>query len=283
MKPEVRENSMKDKSHYIRTLTIAGSDSGGGAGIQADLKTFSALGCYGMSVITALTAQNTVGVTAIQEVPHAFVEAQLEAVLSDIGANAVKIGMLQSPGVIRTVAASMQKYRVSPLVIDPVMYAKSGDKLLQDDAIAVLRDELLPLATIITPNVPEAEVLSGRKIQSRADMESAGRNLMELGMQSVCIKGGHGIETGADCLCLRDGSGSISVEWLVSEHIDTPNTHGSGCTLSSAMAAFLAQGNSIPQAVRQAKDYISHAIRSGARYLLGKGKGPVNHFYDFSR
>ena len=261
---------------YKRVLTIAGSDSGGGAGIQADLKTISALGCYGMTVITAITAQNTVAVKAIHEIPVPVITAQLDAVFSDIGVDAVKIGMLQAPDVIHAVKQSLKKYNIKKIVVDPVMIAKSGDKLLRDDAIETLKSELLPLATVITPNLPEAHVLTGLTISARAEMEKAGYNLLNMGPLSVLIKGGHGLEgESADCLLRKDKKPL----WFESKRIPTDNTHGTGCTLSSAIAAFLAKGISLENAVAESKKYISQAIKAGAEYKLGHGHGPVHHFH----
>lgn len=264
---------------YCRVLTIAGSDSGGGAGIQADLKTMAANGCYGMSVITALTAQNTLGVTGIHAVPIDFVAAQIEAVLSDIGADAIKIGMLFSPELIQTVANTLQKFVLPPVVLDPVMISQSGHKLLQDDAIAALKQYLIPLASLITPNLPEASVLLNRSITTRASIESAAIELASLGCPDVLLKGGH-LEEGMSDDCLYIGQQQRTVI-LPGERIVTRNNHGTGCTLSSAIASFLARGKSIEQAVRLAKEYITGAIRSGAGYSLGHGHGPVHHFFQF--
>jgi hydroxymethylpyrimidine/phosphomethylpyrimidine kinase len=266
---------MSDKS-YKRVLTIAGSDSGGGAGIQADLKTISALGCYGMTVITAITAQNTVAVTAINEIPISIIKAQLDAVLSDIGVDAVKIGMLQSPEVIHTIADVLQEYSIQKIVLDPVMIAKSGDKLLRDDAIETLKSELFPLVTIITPNLPEAEVLTGLNISSRAEMEEGGLNLLKTGPEAVLVKGGHSIQQkSADCLISKNEE----PKWFESARIPTKNTHGTGCTLSSAIASFIAKGYSLADAVAYSKKYINGAIEAGSEYKLGNGHGPVHHFY----
>jgi hydroxymethylpyrimidine/phosphomethylpyrimidine kinase len=262
---------------YHRVLTIAGSDSGGGAGIQADLKTIGANGCYGMSVITALTAQNTVGVSGIHGVPIDFVRLQMEAVLSDIGTDAVKIGMLFSPELITTVAEQLTKFHVSNIVLDPVMIATSGDKLLQDEAIDALKKHLIPLADIITPNLPEASVLLGREITSPTMIHDAAKELCDLGCSNVLIKGGHfeGQDSN-DCLFLGDTNEMIL---LPAKRIETRNTHGTGCTLSSAIASAIAKGYGIVEAVRAAKEYITGAIDSGAGYLIGKGHGPVHHFY----
>ena len=262
---------------YFRALTIAGSDSGGGAGIQADLKTFSANGCYGMSVITALTAQNTVGVTDIHPVPVKFVRAQIEAVLSDIGADAVKIGMLFSPELIRCVAEELDRFQVKNIVLDPVMVATSGDKLLQDDAIQALKDLLIPLASIITPNLPEAEILLGHVISSPDAVAQAAAELTELGCPDILIKGGHFEDGDSDDL-LYFGRVKRKV-LLPAARINTTNTHGTGCTLSSAIAAYLARGKDVDEAVLLAKEYITRAIAAGAGYELGKGHGPVHHFY----
>jgi len=271
--------SIHEPRTYRRVLTIAGSDSGGGAGIQADLKTFSALGCYGMSVVCALTAQNTLGVTAIHDVPAEFVGAQLDAVLSDIGADAVKIGMLQFPEIVTVVADRLRKAGIRKIVLDPVMVAKSGHRLLQDDAVEAVKRELLPLARIVTPNLPEAEALTGLQVRSREDMQRAAEALLALGPGAVLVKGGH-LETGEsdDCLCLRDGRGGVSFQWFEQVRITTMNTHGTGCTLSSALAAFLALGQDLPEAVASAKGYLTRALVDGALYRIGGGHGPVHHF-----
>jgi hydroxymethylpyrimidine/phosphomethylpyrimidine kinase len=264
---------------YYRVLTIAGSDSGGGAGIQADLKTFSALGCYGMSVITALTAQNTRAVTGIFPVPAEFVKAQIDAVMGDIGADAVKIGMLHSAELIAVVAEALKRHAVQKIVVDPVMVSKSGDHLLQTEAVDALRTVLLPLATVLTPNLPEASVLLGRKVETASGMEAAVRDLAALGPQAVLLKGGHLEGTQSpDLLYQADIPAAITLE---AERIDTPNSHGTGCTLSSAIAAGLARGLEVEEAVRQGKVYISEALKAGALYQIGRGHGPVHHFYRF--
>jgi hydroxymethylpyrimidine/phosphomethylpyrimidine kinase len=270
---------MTDSKSYCRVLTIAGSDSGGGAGIQADLKTIAANGCYGLSVITALTAQNTLGVSAIHAVPVDFVRAQLDAVLPDIGCDAVKIGMLFSAELIRTVAEGIQRHGVQRIVLDPVMVAQSGDKLVQDEAIDALRQYLIPLADIITPNLPEASVLLGRDIRTTAEIGQAAVELAGLGCGSVLIKGGH-LEAGDcdDCLYLAGQKRTII---LPGRRIASKNNHGTGCTLSSAIAANMAKGAAVEVAVQRAKDYISAAIAAGAAYKIGKGHGPVHHFHFF--
>lgn len=269
---------MSEKS-YRRVLTIAGSDSSGGAGIQADLKTFAANGCYGMSVITALTAQNTQGVAAIHAAPVDFVARQLDAVLPDIGADAVKIGMLFSPELIETVARKLKEYRVARIVLDPVMVAQSGDKLLRDDAVAALQTHLIPLAEIATPNVPEAEVLLGAKIGTLAAAAAAAEELMRFGCRNVLVKGGH-LEGEASDDCLFLGADKRLVR-LSGARIATRNNHGTGCTLSSAIAAFLARDFEMEEAVRRAKAYVAAAIQAGAAYRIGHGHGPVHHFWPY--
>lgn len=267
---------------YRRALTIAGSDSGGGAGIQADLKTFAALGCYGMSVVTAVTAQNTHSVTAIHTVPAEIVSAQVDAVFSDIGVDAVKIGMLGGSDVIEAVAAALQRWCPAHTVVDPVMVSKSGDRLLRDDAIGSLRTRLLPLATVITPNLSEAEALLDQSITTREGMERAAGDLLALGGAAVVIKGGHlaSAAESPDCVAFRQpGGGAIRVEWLESARVSTSNTHGTGCTFSSAIAAHLATGLPILEAVRQAKHYLASALAAGATYTTGRGHGPVHHFW----
>jgi len=270
-----------EKKKYYRTLTIAGSDSGGGAGIQADLKTFSALGCFGMSAIAALTAQNTVAVKGIYKVSPDFVAEQINAVIEDIGVDAVKIGMLQSPEIIKTVADRLKNYGIEKIVLDPVMVAKSGDKLLQDDAIDALKKELIPITEIITPNIPEAEVLTNTKIEDQNSIEKASKLLADLGAKSVLIKGGHsGADESSDCLLIKKDNTRYEIIWLKSARIESKNTHGTGCTLSSAIASFLAKGCSTVESVKSAKAYITAAIKAGADFELGKGHGPVHHFHN---
>jgi hydroxymethylpyrimidine/phosphomethylpyrimidine kinase len=262
-------------------LTIAGSDSGGGAGIQADLKTFSALGVYGMSVITALTAQNTKSVTGIFPVEPTFVAEQIDAVFDDIPVHAVKLGMLGGPEVIRTVAERLRHWRPRWIVLDPVMVAKSGDKLLPDAAVEALKTELLPLASIITPNLPEAAVLLGEPpARERRRMPAVAARLQGLGVRDVLLKGGHLDDDGAD------GNESADVLlhggellWQRGPRIATRNTHGTGCTLSAAIAAGLASGLALPDAVGRAKSYITGAIEAADRLAIGHGHGPVHHFF----
>lgn len=267
------------KKKYHKALTIAGSDSSGGAGIQADIKTFSALGCYGMSVVTALTAQNTRGVTSVHAVPAVFVEDQLEAVFNDMGADAVKIGMLYSVEVVETVARQLMKHSAKNIVLDPVMVAQSGDRLVQGKAITAVRDLLIPLATVVTPNVPEASVFLNRPIHTSEDMRKAAIQLASCGAGSILLKGGH-----------LDGSDSTDVFYicredrfivLEAERIATRNNHGTGCTISSAIASYLARGLSLEKAVRKAKEYLTKAIRAGSEYEIGSGHGPVHHFHEF--
>ena len=272
-------NSTNQTREYFKVLTIAGSDSGGGAGIQADLKTFAAIGCYGMSVITALTAQNTKGVTAIHPLPPSFAVEQMSAVFTDIGADAVKIGMLYSAELIEAVSEMLNKYRARNIVLDPVLVAQSGDKLLQDDAIQAIKDHLMPVADVVTPNLPEAEVLLGQKIASFEDMQRAARSLAQFGSRSVLIKGGHLEESqSTDLLYLTEEDRFVILE---AERVDSRNNHGTGCTLSSAIAAYISRGSQIENAVRKAKTYIQNAIRAGAAYKIGHGHGPVHNFFEF--
>ena len=264
---------------YHRVVTIAGSDSGGGAGIQADLKTFAALGCYGMSVITALTAQNTQGVFDILAVPPDFTAQQMDVVFTDIGADAVKIGMLYSAELIKTVARGLAKHQARRIVLDPVMVAQSGNKLLQDEAVNALKEHLIPLADVLTPNLPEAAVLTGRELNSPVDIQAAARDLAGGGAQSVLIKGGHGQGATSDDLLYLAGEDRF-VE-LSGRRIATRNNHGTGCTTSAAIAAHLAKGFSVEDACRAAKKYITAALQAGADYQIGRGHGPVHHFHGY--
>jgi len=263
-------------SKIANVLTIAGSDSGGGAGIQADLKTMSALGVYGLSVITALTAQNTKAVTAIHDVPKDMIAAQLDAVFDDIHIDAVKIGMLSRPDVIDVVADRLRRYDAEKIVLDPVMVAKSGDALLQPDAVSALIDHILPLATVITPNLPEAGVLLDRASPANiGDMRLMAADLRALGPKAVLLKGGHLTEGDAVDI-FDDGSGQ---QELRGQRIATRNTHGTGCTLSAAIAALLGQGMTLSAAACVAKDYISEAIAAAESLDVGGGHGPVHHFH----
>ncbi len=256
-----------------KMLTIAGSDSGGGAGIQADLKTFAALKTYGMSAITALTAQNTAGVRSVHEAPPAFVAAQIDAVAEDIGIDAAKLGMLSSAPIVEAVAAAVQRHGIQTLVVDPVMVAKSGDVLLSADAQRVLAERILPLALIVTPNIPEAEVLSGIRIADETGVQEAARKIHALGPRYVLIKGGH--QDSAEAAdCLYDGE---QCAWLSTRRIDTPNTHGTGCTYSAAIAACLGHGLGMRDAIARAKAFLTEAIRTSLP--LGQGHGPLNHLH----
>ncbi len=257
-------------------LTIAGSDSSGGAGIQADLKTFAALGTYGMSVITAVTAQNTCGVTMVQNIDLKVVEAQITAIFDDIRVDAVKIGMLSDKEIIKIIAQKLRFYQPPIIVVDPVMVSKSGFQLLAPDACETLIKELLPLATLVTPNLPEATVIVGYEVSNKDDMLKAAKDIITLGAKNVLMKGGH-LQESADDL-LYDGR---EATWFTGERINTKNTHGTGCTLSSALAANLALGLSLPEAVRKSKEYITIAINNALN--IGSGCGPTHHFFDLYR
>lgn len=259
---------------YPRVLSIAGSDSGGGAGIQADLKTFAALGCYGMTAITALTAQNTLGVRAIHGVPPQMLRDQIDAVVEDIGLHAVKIGMLHSPDIVETVAAAIDRHGLPNVVLDPVMVATSGAVLIDNPAIAVLVRELFGRAVVVTPNLDEASLLVGRPLESEAAMEIAAKELLEMGAPAVLLKGGHlAGEQVCDLLVTRSGGH----HWMRAPRIPSANTHGTGCTLSSAMAAHLALGAGLLEAVQAARAYVRAALEAGANVRTGQGGGPLNH------
>jgi hydroxymethylpyrimidine/phosphomethylpyrimidine kinase len=259
-------------------VTIAGSDSGGGAGIAADLKTFAALGVYGASVITALTAQNTKGVTGIHQVPADFVTAQIDAVFADLDVGAVKIGMVAEISVIEAIAAGLRRWSPQHVVLDPVMVATSGDRLLADDAVEALRAKLVPRASILTPNLPEAAALLGEPVaSSEAAIADQGRRLLALGCPAVLIKGGHGQGSESIDYLVRE-SGAIA---LAAPRVATQNTHGTGCSLSSAIAAGLAKGEDLETAVRNAKAFVSAAITASDRFSVGHGHGPIHHFHRF--
>ncbi|MBR2425071.1 MAG: bifunctional hydroxymethylpyrimidine kinase/phosphomethylpyrimidine kinase [Tidjanibacter sp.] len=263
---------------YNKVLTIAGSDSGGGAGIQADIKAISAMGCFAASAITAVTVQNTLGVEAVHPVPIGIIEWQIDAVLSDIGADAVKIGMLHSSEVVRAVAARLCAHGAKNIVLDPVMVSTSGHRLIEESAIDTLKTELIPLARVITPNIPEAEILADVKIERNGELPSVARLLSQrFGGVSVLLKAGHLTEERLVDI-FYNAESDTTIE-LPSVRIHTPNTHGTGCTLSSAFAAALAKGLSLDDAARAAKEYINGAITSGARYTIGHGHGPVDHFF----
>ncbi|MFI2741141.1 bifunctional hydroxymethylpyrimidine kinase/phosphomethylpyrimidine kinase [Zhouia sp. PK063] len=269
---------MENIKQYKKVLTIAGSDSGGGAGIQADIKSISATGCYAASAITALTAQNTLGVHGIHPVPVDFLAQQLDAVFTDINFDAVKIGMLHSTEVILTVKKALLKYHAKNIVLDPVMVATSGDPLLQEEAISSLKNELLPLANLITPNLPEASLLLGKPITSQNSLADAAQELAENFKTNILLKAGHFNDaTLTDVLYNYNTGNTIFYE---NTRIDTQNTHGTGCTLSSAIASFLAQENDMTTAIQKAITYLHQALHYGKDYQLGKGHGPVHHFYN---
>ena len=269
---------------YRRALTIAGSDPSGGAGLQADLKTFSALGVYGTTVVVAVVDENTVGVTGVHPIPENFVAGQIRSVLADIGTDAIKIGMLHSSELIRTVLSTLREFpEAGNIVLDPVMVATSGDPLLKAEAVVTLRDELIPYCSVITPNLPEASLLLGTAIDSQDQFADAARELSRLGNPdhggvSVMLKAGH-LENQDTLVDYFYEASSGTLMRLPSPKINTVNTHGTGCTLSSAIAAFLARGYSMADAARAAKEYISAAIASGAHFNIGHGHGPVNHFH----
>jgi hydroxymethylpyrimidine/phosphomethylpyrimidine kinase len=263
------------KYHVIPTLTIAGSDSSGGAGLEADMKTMSALGCYAMAVVTAVTAQNTCGVDAVQQVDDSIVSAQLHAVFADIPPRAIKVGMVGRASTMHVLGEELRGQSV-PKVIDPVMVATSGSRLMDEAAVGTFVSDLLPLASVLTPNIPEGEVLADMPIANEDDMRRAARRILDKGCRSVLLKGGHldGNEK-ADLLMADDGS----EQWFRHPTVDTPNTHGTGCTLSSAIAAHLAQGLTLAEAVGKAEEYLWQALKAGSDLRIGKGHGPVNHFF----
>ena len=253
-------------------LTIAGSDCSGGAGIQADIKTMSAHGVYAMSAITALTAQNTTGVFAIEEVSPEFLASQIDCIFSDIRPDAVKTGMVASTALIEVIAERLKAHGAGNIVVDPVMVATSGSRLLQEEALTALKTKLLPLAAVVTPNIPEASVLAGMEIKTRTDMERAAQRIERICGCAVLLKGGHRISDADDLLC-REGR----LQWFRGERVDNPNTHGTGCTLSSTIASRLALGDSLENAIARAKEYISGALRAGLD--LGRGSGPLDHMF----
>ena len=271
--------SGSSQKRYARVLSIAGSDSGGGAGIQADLKTCAALGCYGMTAITAITVQNTLGVTGIHGIPLNTVRDQIDAVVSDIGVDAVKIGMLATPEVVSVVADAIRRHQLTNVVLDPVMVATSGDRLIVPETAQALVSELFPLATVITPNLDEAALLLGRSIDGIPALDAAVADLLALGAPSVLLKGGHlNGDVVMDVLGLQGQTAGDYLR-LQSQRIVTHNGHGTGCTLSSAIASFLAQGLPLAQAVTEARRYILGAIEAGADVYTGHGHGPLNHGY----
>ncbi len=267
------------KKRYARVLSIAGSDSGGGAGIQADLKTCAALGCYGMTAITAITVQNTLGVTGIHGIPLDTVRGQIDAVVQDIGVDAVKIGMLATPDVVSVVADAIRRHRIRNVVLDPVMVATSGDRLIVPETAQALVSELFPLATVITPNLDEAALLLGRSIDGIGALDAAVADLLAMGAPAVLLKGGHLSGDLVMDVLGRQGQQAGDYLRLQSQRIITHNGHGTGCTLSSAIASFLAQGLALEAAVTEARSYILGAIEAGAEVYTGQGHGPLNHGY----
>ncbi|KEO73523.1 hydroxymethylpyrimidine kinase [Anditalea andensis] len=265
------------RKRYLPVLTIAGSDSGGGAGIQADLKTFSALGCFGTSAITAITVQNTMGVKGIHSVPPDIIEGQILAVLEDIKPKAIKIGMIDRPEVVEVIVKILKNYSHIPVIFDPVMVATSGHKLIHEETISVLSRELIPLVKLVTPNMDEAAILSGMELNDKNSLEMAGMKILSQGANAVLVKGGHlKGETVYDIL-LEDANQITAFE---SNKIHTMNVHGTGCTLSSAIAAEIAKGQTIAQAVKLARNYVWMAIEEGKDVVTGSGNGPLNHFYN---
>lgn len=270
---------IKMKKRYKTALTIAGSDPSGGAGIQADLKAFSACGCYGSSAIVAVVDENTVGVTGVHPIPVVFVVGQINSVLDDIGADAIKIGMLHSSELIIAVRDTLLEYGIRNIVLDPVMVATSGDTLLQQEAIETLKNELIPFTRVITPNIPEAEILLGEKIDKQEDLPYFAKKLSFDRKVSVLLKAGH--LTDDELVDIFYNAETDEILKLKSQRVYTNNTHGTGCTFSSAVAAFLAHGLDLNEAVVKAKEYMKQAIISGSNYVIGKGHGPVHHFFNF--
>lgn len=262
---------------YNTVLTIAGSDSGGGAGIQADIKAISATGCYAASAITAVTVQNTLGVEAVHPVPCDIITGQIAAVLSDIGADAVKIGMLHSADVVMTVKKVLEEFKISNIVLDPVMVSTSGHRLIEVKAIETLVRELIPIVRVITPNIPEAEILAGEKITCKEQLPDIARKLSQNGKISVLMKAGHLSDEKLTDWFYNSEDGTLLP--LTSERVHTKNTHGTGCTLSSAFASYLAQGYNLDNSAKAARKYLASALESGAEYTIGNGHGPVNHFW----
>ncbi|WP_200974306.1 bifunctional hydroxymethylpyrimidine kinase/phosphomethylpyrimidine kinase [Echinicola sp. 20G] len=261
---------------YVPVLTIAGSDSGGGAGIQADIKTMSALGCFATSVITATTAQNTLGVYGIHDIPEIHIVLQLQSILTDIAPKAIKIGMLSRPEVVMAIAKELNKYPEIPIVFDPVMVATSGDRLIQQETVEVIKSELFPLTHILTPNLGEASVILGREILVKDEMEQAAEEILKLGPEYVLVKGGH-----LEGDVVRDVLvAEKSCETFESTKLKTKNVHGTGCTLSSAIASFLGRGLTVQESVKQAREYVYSAIEAGMEVKTGQGNGPLNHFYE---
>lgn len=279
LEQRIRNGKMENLKKYRVALSIAGSDPSGGAGLQADLKTFSACGCYGATAVVAVVDENTVGVTGVHPIPVDFVTGQIRSVLDDIAADAVKIGMLHSSELVIAVKETLEKYDISNIVLDPVMVATSGDPLLEADAVETLKTVLIPYARVITPNIPEAEILLGKRITSQSELPECARLLSQDGKVSVLLKAGHLSDEELTDVFYNAETGNVLE--LKSPRLATANTHGTGCTLSSAVAAFLARGFSLDDAVRNAKDYIARAIEAGSHYRIGHGHGPVHHFFGF--
>jgi hydroxymethylpyrimidine/phosphomethylpyrimidine kinase len=264
------------KYKYVGVLTIAGSDSGGGAGIQADLKTFSALGCFGTSAITAITVQNTLGVTGIHSIPPEIVAGQIRAVMDDIQPAAIKIGMIHSPDLALAIAATLKNYPDVPVVLDPVMVATSGDRLIESATISIIKEKLFPLASLVTPNLDEAAILADMPLHHLPDMQEAADRILQTGCRAVLVKGGH--LAGKELFDVYKDQ-QYNMHIISSQHIATKNTHGTGCTLSSAIAAYLARGEQLLTAIDKASHYIHTAIAAGQDVQTGMGHGPLNHFF----
>lgn len=266
---------------YNTVLSIAGSDGSGGAGIQADIKTISACGGYAMTAITAITIQNTVGVRGVHIVPTDIVAGQISAIAEDIHIDAMKLGMLPTAEIVHTVAELLRRYRIRNIVLDPVMVATSGDKLIDDDAMRAVREEIFPIAALVTPNIPETECITGIKIHGAADFPRASERILAMGARCVLIKGGHLAGDELSDHLYEEQAGKLASYSYTYERIDTLNTHGTGCTLSSAIATYLALGNTLPEAIQLAEDYVHKAILCGAEYTTGRGHGPVHHLFKF--
>lgn len=260
-----------------KTLSIAGFDGSGGAGIQADIKTFSALGCYAASALTSLPVQNTMGVRSVFDIPTRCVEEQIRAILEDISIDAVKIGVLHRHAIIESVGKILREFNIKNIVVDPVMVAKRGETLLIADSIAAMKEHIFPITTVLTPNLMEASALLGRDIMEKHQMQQAAVDLLAIGPQAVVVKGGHLKGDCDDCLAIQVGKEKI--HWFENPRIQSQNTHGTGCTFSSAVTAYLARGNTVPEAVNKAKKYLTQAIEAGANIEIGGGNGPVHHFY----
>ena len=259
-----------------KVLTIAGSDSGAGAGIQADLKTFAAIGVYGASVLTAVTAQNSIGVQDVRIMDEDIINSQIDSVLSDIGASAVKTGMLANSNIIKLVSKKIKEYKIQNLIVDPVMVSESGDALLEEDAVSSYVQDIIPKSVLVTPNILEAEKISKINISSEQDVEKAGKKILDLGAKNVLIKGGHFKGNFSVDFLFRNGTKIIKFK---KDRVNTQNTHGTGCTLSAAIAAYMTKGESLEFSIRKSKEFLTNALKNS--YSVGKGPGPVNHFFNF--